>query len=434
MSEPLAVVPGFYGEGSTDPSKNLTQALSISCEGGFFCTSGQRTKCGGGDLFCPPEASSPSTVQLGWYSTGGSTDTRTGEATCEAGSYCQTGVKTPCPPGRYGSGTALYREECTGLCREGYWCGAGSTEATPHACSEGYPKDGIGKFEVYCPAGSEMPTVALKGHYTTPRGSDKATGQRECEAGFYCRDGVRKRCGDVSKYCPAGSTNPIDVIDGEFSMGGSVSKRQTTDLCPAGSWCKGGVKSLCDAGYYGDAVRLSDKTCSGPCYKGYACIQGSTTPDDSSTACLAGYYCPSRSSAKEKECGGAMYYCPAQSTDRATVKVGWYSSPLEVSASLRQNALQCGPGFRCVAGERLPCATASSVGGAEAYFCQGGINATVGEGNYSDGGVSGHKSTQEICTAGWWCQNGIKRPCPAGKYGASSGLSSSDCSGNCSAG
>ena len=39
------------------------------------------------------------------------------------------------------------------------------------------------------------------------------------------------------------------------------------------------------------------------------------------------------------------------------------------------------------------------------------------------------RSNVLVCELGFYCQNGVKRPCPRGKYGNEQGLSTKECSG-----
>jgi hypothetical protein len=41
-------------------------------------------------------------------------------------------------------------------------------------------------------------------HDTGGDGSGTATGQSTCGPGYYCVQGLKHECGDISKYCPAG--------------------------------------------------------------------------------------------------------------------------------------------------------------------------------------------------------------------------------------
>jgi hypothetical protein len=56
---------------------------------------------------------------------------------CAPGQYCVGGVAGPCPAGRYGTAPGLTNASCSGACRAGYLCPAGSTSATAYNCSEG---------------------------------------------------------------------------------------------------------------------------------------------------------------------------------------------------------------------------------------------------------------------------------------------------------
>jgi hypothetical protein len=41
---------------------------------------------------------------------------------------------------------------------------------------------------------------------------------------------------------------------------------------------------------------------------------------------------------------------------------------------------------------------------------------------------------ESVCEAGWWCQDGARYPCPAGRFGNSSGVVTALCSGPCQRG
>ena len=44
------------------------------------------------------------------------------------------------------------------------------------------------------------------------------------------------------------------------------------------------------------------------------------------------------------------------------------------------------------------------------------------------------RSSVLLCPPGYYCRAGLRRPCPPGTYGATSGLTGPDCSGRCAAG
>ena len=61
------------------PRPSLTQRL----QAGYYCSSGVKYACGGNEYYCPAQASSPVTVTTGYYSSGGTSSTRIGQAICE---------------------------------------------------------------------------------------------------------------------------------------------------------------------------------------------------------------------------------------------------------------------------------------------------------------------------------------------------------------
>ena len=133
-------------------------------------------------------------------------------------------------------------------------------------------------------------------------------------------------------------------------------------------------QNACLAGYHGASVGMFSNTCSGKCYPGHYCLAGSTSPTQKacaagswgglgqsssscSGACEAGYYCPAGSStARQNECGGVKYYCPASSGSRKSVTTGEYTTPITASVNTRTGKATCEAGYYCPGtGERKPC-------------------------------------------------------------------------------
>ena len=127
--------PGYYCEAGS--SSQFSQACSAgrfslggtdscsSCDPGYYCpvgsVSSQGASCGGAAFFCTGEASSPTAVQVGWFSTPeeAGVNLRTGEEPCPPGSYCSGGVKYLCGLGRWGNRPEEYDIGCSGPCRPG---------------------------------------------------------------------------------------------------------------------------------------------------------------------------------------------------------------------------------------------------------------------------------------------------------------------------
>ena len=448
VSSPVTVKAGFYSTGGSDAQSRTGEA---PCPMGFYCRGGEKIEC--------PAGSYGNTAEMGDAACSG---------LCSEGYYCEKQSTSPtqseCGDGLFDAASMLPSE---------VFCPIGSMRpvrvtvghySTPIAQSTsfavppaftllqvrrsvlGFPTskgglnipdiilvleaNGVGQGTVDSLARAELIT-RLKPMVPAVATS---TDERICEAGFYCDKGVRHECGSIAVYCPSGGREPLRVGEGNFTVGGTPTTRQDFDVCPKGSYCYAGERKLCDSGYFGNTTGLHNSTCSGPCKQGFVCAPGSTSPDDSSTTCRAGYYCPSKTSTTENECGGVEYFCPTASIARATVQTGHYSSPLEAPVNRRQNERACEPGYQCIRGERLPCSDASSVLGIDSYYCTGGVSFSVGTGNYSEGGVEGLRSGRRVCERGYWCHQGQRAACPVGSYGDVIGLSTAQCSGKCAAG
>ena len=128
---------------------------------------------------------------------------------------------------------------------------------------------------------------------------------------------------------------------------------------------------------------LIDRTCSGPCRPGYYCPRGSISAV--SKICPPGRF-GSTAGLQDELCSGpceAGYYCPA--------------------GSQSSTAVECG---------------------SPAVFCPANVGSpiVVGFGNYSVGSVPTRRQAQSICPLGFYCRDGVVHSCPAGTYGAVSGL------------
>ena len=306
--------------------------------------------------------------------------------------YCPAGSTSPqekpCPPGRFGGVLGLATAECAvdpavdciedmckpSECSAGYFCPGNSTSATQFEC---------GHTGVFCPAGSGAPTLVSAGHYTTP----------------------------------------VDGWSAEGVQVGSGFTRTGQEMCPRGHYCNcepdgckpDGIKRQCPAGRYGSVPGLATDECSGLCAEGHYCEIGSTsarerpcpggtfgateglTTASCSGLCVAGHFCPIGSvNNATHTCGGAAWYCPEGSAEPIAVNPGYYT----------------------VGGHEIREADAA-----------GGLK-------YVSIASPDTRVNQAKCEAGHYCSgDGVKRPCPAGRYGQPvvglAGLSSAECSGLC---
>ncbi len=224
-------------------------------------------------LLLPQGTEHPIPVPVGWYSGPGVPDIgddlthQLNVSRCPVGSYCEGGVRFPCPGGRYGDETGVSNSSCAGECTAGH----------------------------YCPDGSSSPTELV--------------------------------CGSATVYCPAGSSRPLVAISGVYTIGQSPETRNATLPCDSGSYCVNGTRSLCPAGRFGCADRLYEAGCNGPCAAGYFCPAGSVSNqqapcggENSTVDGAAAVYCPAGSAAPTPASLG--HFTVGSDFDRKHVRTG----------------------------------------------------------------------------------------------------------------
>ena len=117
-----------------------------------------------------------------------------------------------------------------------------------------------GDISVFCSGGANARRqIVSSGSYSIggpPNGLER-TAQSVCQAGHFCRYGVKHQCGDTfvgmdkcigpGCYCKyAGQDSPIPVVPGFYSTGGTSYTRTGQEMCPPGHYCNGnGSKILC---------------------------------------------------------------------------------------------------------------------------------------------------------------------------------------------
>jgi len=251
-----------------------------------------------------------------------------------------------------------------------------------------------------------------------------------CPAGYYCpvTTSMPIQC-PVATYCPEGTTDaPIDCPRGTFSPPGSVDSSKCTSTsiplgyyieegtqkliqCPTGSYCVNGVRTTCPTGTYNKKKGMSDESSCLKCPKGSYC---KTTT--SVTACAKGTYNNQIGQSAESAC----LPCPAGTFCANTGTV----TPSPCAAGTFSSATGVTTGCNPVqAGYYLP--ATGSLNDAAKRPC------TVG--TYCPGGTA----NAVTCTPGTYCDVAeltAPKPCPGGRYGATSGLTSSTCTGLCDPG
>ena len=438
------------------------------CEEGHYCPPGTSSAtanpCGVG-FYCPAEASAQSGIEEGYFGTGGTATTRTGQQQCVAGEQCVSFERLGCPPGRYSDSAGATRCElcaagrygtgassssaCSGECTEGYFCLEGSNSATQNECGAGH----------FCEQGSGEATDASVGFYVTGGATATThTGQSACTPTYACQGGLRQLC-----------------TAGEYSG----SQATTCSACPAGRYGTGpsgtsDCEGLCNAGRVG---------------------RGEDTTADCTDACPAGYFCPAGTGdGNLQRCNRPTHYCPRGSSTELPVGTGYFGV-LDGNSNYDQRS-QCQPGEYCAGGLKEACPTGRysdgpgaagcapcpagvygaggspsaactrpcRVGhycpegtpneldcGGAALYCPQGSSAPLAVPAGSRGtGVVPNQGGTEACPAGSGCSNGVATscdpgfyseegasfcpPCAAGHFGANPGASSSACDGQCTAG
>lgn len=431
---------GTYG----NTSGLLNQDCSGPCQEGYYCpiasTSAKQIECGSSDKYCPAGSPYPLQVDIGYYSFPSNStinnsesisyNTQSSQLQCEPGSYCVKGIKYPCPAGSYGDNSGLAHTSCSGVCPSGYYCPVQTVSYTEYPC---------GSADYYCPEGSILPTHVDRGYYTY---------------------------------------NQLYVVADELIIKvGNVSTRSGQLIAPAGQYAYAGELFPCDAGHYGSSTGMSEPTCDGLCHAGYFCHFGSTSPT-------------------QYVCGDDALFCPVGSRQPTPVRSGYYTAQYQSPDSLcppgqwRNMSKSLDPTlgqlsalptqkifpdcelcpdntYKMVVGNELtqcrPCNDPYTTSSADRRTCictrivlepyfvyynlstescailpRANQSADVINNVYSSAlwGVNNAMTRYEeaLCEPGFYCVNGTKFFCPAGRYGGISGMTNPLCSGTCSKG
>jgi alpha-tubulin suppressor-like RCC1 family protein len=262
----------------------------------------------------------------GYY--GNSSDVTISHCTsiCPSGSYCLSGSVQPisCPAGRFGAVMGLTDSTCSGPCPSGFYCKLGTADAT----------------DTPCPPGLYGSTVGLS--------NQNCSGS--CEAGYFCPTASFSSqsvpCGNVGVYCPSGSSTPLPVTPGYYSIGPTAATRTDQSPCPAGYYCSGGLKFECgNVGFYCPALSQVPITVTPGYYTTGGNISSTIYP------CPAGYYCVNGQPSK---CGNANVYCPATSSQPVLVSIGYFSTG-GINQEMAVSQAPCIAGQYCIAGQQYNC-------------------------------------------------------------------------------
>ncbi|CDI84633.1 hypothetical protein, conserved [Eimeria praecox] len=286
---------GTYG-----PTKGLTKTCD-PCPAGFLCnqeglTAPPNTYCPVGN-YCPDGAISPRLCPVGTYNNVQGQTSQSGCLACPPGKYCETTglnnftgdckegtwcisgsqikdsslaylpssvvqcpvVPTPCPAGFYNdkqgassctkcpggvycAHMALTTASADGPCFAGFFCSEGSVTPTP---KDDPTQGGICPQHKYCPAGSSAPLDCPAGTFNQATGMAKCP---DCTAGFICSNGRQDDC-PQGGYCPSGQSKETRCAPGTIGLSTGLSSQEDCAECPAGKVCNNGVEDgNCPAG------------------------------------------------------------------------------------------------------------------------------------------------------------------------------------------
>ena len=174
------------------------------CQAGYYCERGATEKaeheCGGVDKFCPEGSGEPQDVLPGYYTTGNTVKTRSGQAECDAGFYCVGGQRTACPAGRYQSTTGSVTQTCEGPCQAGFFCLGGASSPTQSDCA---PVNDPNPAKYFCPEGTSTRRTVQPNYYTGPESSlpTNREYERPCPSSDVCENGIRRPKLDFTGAC-----------------------------------------------------------------------------------------------------------------------------------------------------------------------------------------------------------------------------------------
>ena len=393
--------------------------LSCSCSSGYYLSGTSCPACGGNKWYCPGN-NNYYDVSAGYYTTGGTSTTRTGQTQCPAGTYCTNGEKNNCDSGYTSAAGATARTQCYRSCSVActqQTCPANAT------CTHGTTStSGTQYYGGACNASSSTCSITIT-----------------CNAGYYLESGACKPCNGNQWYCP-GDNNWYTVSAGYYSTGGTSTTRTGQAECTNATYCSGGVQYDCPDGYTGsDNGRTSIHDCftyqeslitckpanaySGTGWDYYDNNDNGGSGHDrclyTVSKCKGGYYlsdgicsqCPTdfpltdprgEAYSEETALGSCWRDCNISDVPNSTERTGWK----EQNGNNTCKATKCAAGYYLENSACKPCS-------GNQWYCPGDNNwYTVSAGYYSTGGTATTRTGQSQCTGATYCSSGVQYNCP----------------------
>lgn len=139
---PTQVTDGYYTTNGDEEHRSDERI----CESGFFCKGGIKKicpagffcpnvgmnsplECGDASKFCTEGSYQPQPVAQGYYSIGGSNETKFQQEIAPLGHFAKDGILYECPEGHYGDRQGLSNDHCSGVCEAGWFCPVASVSS-----------------------------------------------------------------------------------------------------------------------------------------------------------------------------------------------------------------------------------------------------------------------------------------------------------------
>ena len=385
----------YYCKGGTFNVSSSAQGRS-TVTAGYYSTGGTSTTrtgqsaCGGNNYYC--SGGVRYTVSSGYYSTGGTSTTRTGQSQCTGATYCSSGVQNSCPAQTSG----WTRNSGTGWTSYTQCNQTRAASSASSYCSSGTLKQNATSATAWGATTVSTALSAKAGAYVN------GTTCTQCQAGYACPGGTsgRSACSGSLQYQNAvGQTSCKTVSDGYYKSSNSAQAQ-----CPAnyrdgtGAANINACKTSCAGGTYVATANAACTSVGTGYYRAAHTVNYGSTSTRSQ--CPSGYRDGAATSAQsgcKMDVEAGHYVGTANSATQAPCAAGTYKAA---------HTITYGSTSSCSA-----CSGRTKYSAAGASACK-----TVSSGYYTTGcNTSGNNCTgQSQCTGATYCSSGVQNNCPSG--------------------
>lgn len=226
---------------------------SVTCSAGYYLKANATScsACGGNNYYCPggtynvsSSAQGRNTVSSGYYSTGGTSTTRTGQSACGGNNYyCSAGVRYTVSSGYYSTGgtstTRTGQSQCTGAT----YCASGVRNSCPgsYTANTTAGKTSASQCQISVSAGKYIATANSSTQSTCAAGRYKAahtvnygstSSCSTCGAGTYSSSGAASctACSGSTQYQNLTGQSSCKTVSSGYYKSSNSAQAQ----CPSG--------------------------------------------------------------------------------------------------------------------------------------------------------------------------------------------------------